>query len=159
MLSFLRPIVCSVVVSEELMVPLPANLSYEAATTTPTVYATVITAFQLTSAVNAASRLGMGPGTRMLVHAGAGGIGLAATQVARALGSSVSGECLAGSLLLAALPFLTLPVCLVQLRPAAPASAPTCVAWAWAPTRTHEAAPLPMWWGLSAGPSMWFSTL
>ena len=104
------------------MAPKPANLSYKAAATTPTVYVTVFTAFQ--------QGMGMGPGTKVrlppaarrcpavqqtwplssssleapqpgskpllppallqvLVHAGTGGVGLAALQVARALGCQV----------------------------------------------------------------------
>ena len=64
-----------------LLVPMPANLSFEAAATTPTVYVTVFTAFQ--------QGRGMGPGTHVLVHAGTGGVGLAAIQVASALGCRV----------------------------------------------------------------------
>ena len=112
---------------------MPANLSFEAAATAPTVYVTVLTAFQQGHA--------MGPGTKVcstawllallkqrqqcsytpvrqfcwpcctccltppspvlvctrhvlqvLVHAGTGGVGLAAIQVARALGCQVLGS-------------------------------------------------------------------
>lgn len=64
-----------------LLAPMPRSLSFEAAATTPTVYVTVFTAFQ--------QGRDMGPGTRVLVHAGTGGVGLAAIQVARALGCQV----------------------------------------------------------------------
>ncbi|GAB4814935.1 hypothetical protein N2152v2_001981 [Parachlorella kessleri] len=60
----------------------PQNLSFEAAATTPTVYITVLTAFDYGQ--------GMGPGTRILIHAGTGGVGLAALSVANSLGSTVA---------------------------------------------------------------------
>ena len=60
-----------------LLAPMPRHIGFEAAATTPTVYTTVFAAFQ--------QGRGMGPATCVLVHAGAGGVGLAATQVATAL--------------------------------------------------------------------------
>nr|BAU61515.1 actin related protein2 [Parachlorella kessleri] len=58
------------------------NLSFEAAATTPTVYITVLTALSYGQ--------GLGPGTRILVHAGTGGVGLAALSVAKSLGCTVA---------------------------------------------------------------------
>ena len=63
------------------LVPMPANLSFEQAATTPTVFLTVDTAFNAATACR--------PGDRVLVHAAAGGIGLAALQEATMLGCSV----------------------------------------------------------------------
>lgn len=64
-----------------LLAPMPPHLSFAAAATTPTVYTTVFAAFQ--------QGRGVGPHTRVLVHAGTGGVGLAALQVATALGCRV----------------------------------------------------------------------
>ena len=70
-----------VVVSSEIMVPMPATLSFEEASTTPTVFLTVDAALRQASSV--------GAGERVLVHAAAGGVGLAAIQVASAMGAQV----------------------------------------------------------------------
>ena len=64
------------------LVPMPASLSFEQAATTPTVFLTVDTAFNAATACR--------PGDRVLVHAAAGGVGLAALQEASMLGCSVS---------------------------------------------------------------------
>ena len=64
-----------------LLAPLPEGVSFEAAATMPTTFLTVFTALQHASSTAA--------GTRMLVHAGSGGVGLAAIQVARLLGCQV----------------------------------------------------------------------
>ena len=64
-----------------LLAPMPPHLSFAAAATTPTVYTTVFAAFQ--------QGCSLGPHTRVLVHAGTGGVGLAAIQVASALGCRV----------------------------------------------------------------------
>ncbi len=62
-----------------LLAAMPPHLSFAAAATTPTVYTTVLpAAFQ--------QGRSMGPHTSVLVHAGTGGVGLAAIQVAGALG-------------------------------------------------------------------------
>ncbi len=61
-----------------LLAPKPTNLSFEAAATAPTVFMTVLTAFD--------GGKGWGPDTRVLVHAGTGGVGLAAINVANSLG-------------------------------------------------------------------------
>lgn len=74
----------TVLVPTSLVVPMPSNISYEAAATTPTVYTTVLIAFQ--------NVRNMGPGTALMVHAGTGGVGLAAIQVASALGCCVSAS-------------------------------------------------------------------
>jgi NADPH:quinone reductase-like Zn-dependent oxidoreductase len=57
---------------------MPANLSYEAVSTTPTVFITVDTAFRHAAACQ--------PGEKVLIHAAAGGVGLAGIQVAASLG-------------------------------------------------------------------------
>ena len=72
----------SVCVNASALAPKPGSMSFEAAATTPTVYTTVFTAFN--------NGQGMGPSTRILVHAGTGGIGLAALSVVRALGCRVA---------------------------------------------------------------------
>ena len=64
-----------------LLAPMPPHLSFAAAATTPTVYTTVFAAFQQSHS--------LGPHTRVLVHAGTGGVGLAAVQVASVLGCRV----------------------------------------------------------------------
>ncbi len=60
---------------------MPANLCFEEAATTPTVCITVDCAFRQSAAVQ--------PGERVLVHAAAGGVGLAAIQLIEALGGEV----------------------------------------------------------------------
>ena len=55
------------------MARVPANLRFEEASTTPTVFLTVDAAFCHAAACR--------PGERVLVHAAAGGVGLAAIQV------------------------------------------------------------------------------
>ena len=60
-------------VSASCVVPLPAQLTHTEAATIPTVYITAHTAFRQASIVK--------PGDRVLVHAAAGGVGLAAVQV------------------------------------------------------------------------------
>ena len=59
---------------------MPANLDFEAAATTPTVCITVDSAFRQSAVVR--------PGDRVLVHAAAGGVGIAAMQLIAALGGS-----------------------------------------------------------------------
>lgn len=72
----------SVIVPASLVVLMPQNLSYEEAATTPTVYVTVFVAFQQGEDI--------GPGKHVLIHAGTGGVGVAAVQVAQALGCRIS---------------------------------------------------------------------
>ena len=60
-------------VNASCVVPMPAQLNYIEAATIPTVYITAHTAFRQASIVQ--------PGDRVLVHAAAGGVGLAAVQV------------------------------------------------------------------------------
>jgi len=59
---------------------MPANLGFEAAATMPTVFVTVDAALHRSAAVQ--------PGNRVLVHAAAGGVGLAAVQVIQAAGAA-----------------------------------------------------------------------
>ena len=60
-------------VNASCVVPLPAQLRHAEAATIPTVYITAHTAFRQATMVQ--------PGSRILVHAAAGGVGLAAVQV------------------------------------------------------------------------------
>jgi len=70
-----------VVAEAPLVLPVPAGWSDEQAATMPTVFLTAAWALRRDGAV--------GPGQRVLVHAGTGGLGLAAIQVARAAGAEV----------------------------------------------------------------------
>ena len=63
------------------LAPKPKTLTFEAAATAPTVYLTVLAAFN--------HGKGLGPQTRVLVHAGTGGVGLAAVSIGSALGCQV----------------------------------------------------------------------
>ena len=65
--------------SAKTMVPMPASLTFEAAATTPTVFVTVLAALEQAA--------GMRPGERVLVHAAAGGVGLAAVQLIQSVGA------------------------------------------------------------------------
>ena len=67
--------------SAQTLVLMPASLSFEQAATTPTVFLTVDAAFNAAAACR--------PGDRVLIHAAAGGVGLAALQQAALLGCSV----------------------------------------------------------------------
>ncbi len=67
--------------STQTLVPMPASLSFEQAATTPTVFLTVDTAFNAAAACR--------PGDKVLIHAAAGGVGLAALQQAALLRCSV----------------------------------------------------------------------
>jgi NADPH:quinone reductase-like Zn-dependent oxidoreductase len=62
------------------VVQMPGNLDFEAASTTPTVCITVDCAFRQSAMVR--------PGDRVLVHAAAGGVGIAAMQLIDALGGT-----------------------------------------------------------------------
>jgi NADPH:quinone reductase-like Zn-dependent oxidoreductase len=68
-----------VVASAKTVVPLPGLLSFEAAASMPTVFVTVDAALHRCAA--------MRPWDRVLVHAAAGGVGLAAMQVVEAAGA------------------------------------------------------------------------
>ena len=68
-----------VLASDMTVVPAPAGFSPEALATVPTVFVTV------DAALDRLARIG--PGTRVLVHAAAGGVGLAAMQVIRRAGA------------------------------------------------------------------------
>ena len=65
--------------SVKTVVPIPASLDLEAAATMPTVFVTVDAALHRSAA--------MQPGEHVLVHAAAGGVGLAAVQVIQAAGA------------------------------------------------------------------------
>ena len=72
-----------VVVSAEDAIPLPDSLSFEQGAAVPVNYATAW-----------AGLLGFGslkPGERVLIHAAAGGVGIAATQIARHVGAEIWG--------------------------------------------------------------------
>ncbi|KAK9803996.1 hypothetical protein WJX72_011444 [[Myrmecia] bisecta] len=71
----------SVIVPSELMVRQPPLVSFEDAATCPTVYVTTYAAFNDCE--------GMSGSTKVLVHAGTGGVGLAAVQTAKAMGCRV----------------------------------------------------------------------
>jgi NADPH:quinone reductase-like Zn-dependent oxidoreductase len=68
-----------VVASALTLVPVPANVSAEAAATMPTVFITVDAALSQVAALR--------PGERLLLPAAAGGVGLAGIQLAQALGA------------------------------------------------------------------------
>ncbi len=65
--------------SAQTVVPMPANLGFEEAATMPTVFVTVDVALHRCAAAQ--------PGERVLVHAAAGGVGLAAVQLIQAMGA------------------------------------------------------------------------
>ena len=65
---------------EELVAPAPPKLPTAALATMPEVFVTAALSFELT---------GLEAGDRVLIHAGAGGVGLAAIQMARAAGAEV----------------------------------------------------------------------
>ena len=69
-----------VVTHEELVALAPAGVSATALATIPSVFVTCVLSFELA---------GLKAGDRVLVHAGAGGVGLAAIQLARAAGAEV----------------------------------------------------------------------
>ena len=69
-----------VVTREELVAPAPPGLSATALATVPSVFVTCVLSFELS---------GLKAGDRVLIHAGAGGVGLAAIQLAKAAGAEV----------------------------------------------------------------------
>ncbi|MEV4517243.1 SDR family NAD(P)-dependent oxidoreductase, partial [Dactylosporangium sp. NPDC049525] len=71
------------VVDAELALPVPDGWSFAEAAAVPVVYATAYHALVNVAAVQ--------PGERVLIHAAAGGVGFAATQIARLLGAEVYG--------------------------------------------------------------------
>jgi NADPH:quinone reductase-like Zn-dependent oxidoreductase len=77
-----------VIIDERLLVRIPAKLSFEQAATIPTVFMTTLHALQDLGQVKA--------GERVLVHAAAGGVGMAAVQLCRHLGAEVYGTASAG---------------------------------------------------------------
>ena len=69
-----------VVTREELVALAPAGVSATALATIPSVFVTCVLSFELA---------GLKAGDRVLIHAGAGGVGLAAIQLAQAAGAAV----------------------------------------------------------------------
>ncbi len=68
------------VTHEDLVAPAPADLSATALATIPTVFLSAALSYELA---------GLKAGDRVLIHAGAGGVGLAAIQLAQAAGAEV----------------------------------------------------------------------
>ncbi len=68
------------IMREELVAPAPQGISTTALATIPTVFATAALSFEHT---------GLNAGERVLIHAGSGGVGLAAIQLAQAAGAEV----------------------------------------------------------------------
>ena len=68
------------VMREELVAPAPAGIPVTALATIPTVFVSALLSYDLA---------GLVAGDRVLIHAGAGGVGLAATQLAQAAGAEV----------------------------------------------------------------------
>jgi NADPH:quinone reductase-like Zn-dependent oxidoreductase len=77
-----------VVVAEQDVVPLPERLSFEQGAAIPVNYATAWAGLVRYGALEA--------GERVLVHAAAGGVGIAATQIAKRVGAEVYGTASAG---------------------------------------------------------------
>lgn len=70
-----------VVTPAHAVAPMPAHWSFEAAATVPTVFLTVYYAFKQLADLQ--------PGERVLIHGAAGGVGIAAIQLARHLGAQI----------------------------------------------------------------------
>ncbi len=68
------------VTHEELVTPAPAGVSASALATVPSAFVSAALSYRFT---------GLLPGERVLIHAGAGGVGLAAIQLAQAAGAEV----------------------------------------------------------------------
>ena len=66
----------------EALAPMPPGMTFEAAATVPVAFMTAAYALETLARVR--------PGERVLVHGGAGGLGLAALQIARAAGTRVA---------------------------------------------------------------------
>lgn len=73
-----------VTVHQDLVAPISGSLSFEAAASVPLVFLTVQQSLQRAAKLRS--------GERVLIHAAAGGVGLAAVQVARSLGAEVYGS-------------------------------------------------------------------
>ena len=69
-----------VVTREELVAPVPPNVPATALATIPSVFVTCVLSYELA---------GLKAGDRVLIHAGAGGVGLAGIQLAQAAGAEV----------------------------------------------------------------------
>ncbi|MGH2987352.1 MAG: synaptic vesicle VAT-1 family membrane protein [Solirubrobacterales bacterium] len=68
---------------QDLVVPLPESLSFEQGAAFPVNYATAHAALVIMG--------GLKPGDRVLIHVAGGGVGIAATQIARAIGAEIFG--------------------------------------------------------------------
>ncbi|WP_425426486.1 SDR family NAD(P)-dependent oxidoreductase [Amycolatopsis australiensis] len=75
-------------VDERLLCPLPAGMTFAQGASVPVVFLTAL--YALTDLA------GLRPGERVLVHAAAGGVGMAAVQIARQLGAEVYGTASTG---------------------------------------------------------------
>jgi NADPH2:quinone reductase len=69
------------IVRADMAIPVPDDMELQRAATIPVVYPTAIVALSESTKVE--------PGERVLIHAAAGGVGLASVQVAKALGATV----------------------------------------------------------------------
>jgi NADPH:quinone reductase-like Zn-dependent oxidoreductase len=70
-------------VSTDQVLPLPDELSFEQGTALPVNYATAYAALVIMG--------GLKPNERLLIHAAAGGVGIAATQIASGIGAEIFG--------------------------------------------------------------------
>lgn len=70
-----------VITRADAVAPMPENWSFEAAATVPTVFLTVYYALKQLAVLQ--------PGERVLIHGAAGGVGIAAIQLARYLGAEI----------------------------------------------------------------------
>jgi NADPH:quinone reductase-like Zn-dependent oxidoreductase len=72
-----------VTVPAEQVIPLPKKLSFEEGAAFPVNYGTAYAALVIMG--------GLKPGERVLIHAAAGGVGIAATQIAKGIGAEIFG--------------------------------------------------------------------
>ncbi len=75
-----RAFASETVTLEKMVAPAPPGFSVTELATIPTAFVSAVLSFDLS---------GLGPGDRVLIHAGAGGVGLAAIQLAQAAGAEV----------------------------------------------------------------------
>ena len=79
-LGFGGAFAAEMIIREELVAPAPSGISVTGLATVPNVFASAAFSYELS---------GLNAGDRVLIHAGAGGVGLAAIQLARAAGAEV----------------------------------------------------------------------
>jgi NADPH:quinone reductase-like Zn-dependent oxidoreductase len=77
-----------VTVRQDLVYPLPEGLSFEQGAAIPVNYATAVAGLDVMG--------GLAEGERVLIHAAAGGVGIAATQYAKSKGAEIFGTASAG---------------------------------------------------------------